>query len=57
MPLPLTNPTNVKTGSKYPQVQPARTGRNESGTYTDIPYETTGSDQAEHRADGGNIGV
>ena len=48
--MPSTNPTSVLTGTKYPQVQPSRTGRNESGTYTDIPYETTDFIQASQLA-------
>jgi hypothetical protein len=46
MSLPSSNPTSVKTGSPYLQIQPARTGRNESGNLTDVVYETTDEDQA-----------
>ncbi len=41
-----TNPTSVRNGTRIPQQQPIRIGRNESGTYTEIPYETTNFDEA-----------
>lgn len=39
-------PTSAKTGTKFPQQQPIRSGRNESGIYTDVPFETTSDSEA-----------
>ena len=38
-------PTSKKTGTKLPQQQPIRLGRNESGSYSEIPFETTDANQ------------
>ena len=39
-----------KTGTKFAQTQPGKTGRNESGTFTDKPFETTDYDEARKLA-------
>lgn len=36
-----------KTGTKFPALQPIRSGRNESGNYTDVPYETNNDNEAK----------
>lgn len=43
-------PTSVKTGTKYPQLQPSSFGRNESGLYSNPSFETTNKDEAEKLA-------